>query len=210
MRLLDLFCGAGGAAMGYHQAGFEVVGVDIKHQPRYPFEFHQGDALEFLRKHGHEFDVVHASPPCQGYSYCTPTTHKDKHPKLIAATREALQEVGRPYVIENVAGARRDLINPLMLCGSQFGLKIWRHRYFEIWPEMPIASLPDCDHSFIPVLISGTTRRKGFPRKDPSAAVRREALQTPWMTTTEMDEAIPPAFTRFIGEQLIQQLRRAA
>lgn len=105
-RLLDLFCGAGGAAMGYHRAGFDVVGVDIKPQKHYPFEFHQGDALEYVAAHGHEYDVIHASPPCQGYSEETPLEYRGNHPRMIGAVRDALQKIGKPYIIENVDGAR--------------------------------------------------------------------------------------------------------
>src|SRR3990167_9378197 len=102
-RLLDLFCGAGGAGMGYHRACFEVVGVDNRPMPRYPFEFHQADALEYLVAHGHEFDVIHASPPCQRYSVMTKGMWKDRlehHPDLIAPTRVLLIRSGKPYVIE--------------------------------------------------------------------------------------------------------------
>lgn len=191
--------------MGYHRAGFEVVGVDIKPQPRYPFEFHQADALEFAAEHGHEFDAIHASPPCQRYSHCTPDRYKMNHPDLIAATRECLARIGKPYVIENVEGARGHLRDPLLLCGSMFGLPIWRHRFFEIMP-MFASMLPPCDHSSIPVLISGTTRRKGYPRADPPAQTRRDALATPWMSMVGMDEAIPPAYTEYIGLELMALL----
>ena len=109
-RLLDLFCGAGGAAMGYYRAGFDVVGVDIKPQPRYQFEFHQGDALEYCAAHGYEFDVIHASPPCQAYSV-TRSIHGNEYPDLVAVTRAALQATGKPWVIENVVGA--PLFSPL-------------------------------------------------------------------------------------------------
>jgi DNA (cytosine-5)-methyltransferase 1 len=132
VKLLDTYCGAGGCAVGYHRAGFEVVGVDINPQPRFPFEFHQGDAIEYIREHGHEFDVIHASPPCQRFSEATPMERRDKHPDLIAPTREAMQATGKPYVIENVENARAELANPVKLCGTMFGLPIWRHRYFEI------------------------------------------------------------------------------
>ena len=135
MRLLDLFCGAGGAAVGYHRAGFDdITGVDIKPMPRYPFEFVQGDALEYVIEHGAEFDVIHASPPCQAYSVETPIKYKHTHPDLIEPTRKALEKVGKPYIIENVSGARSKLYRSVMLCGTMFGLNIWRHRYFETWP----------------------------------------------------------------------------
>lgn len=132
-RLLDLFCGAGGAAMGYHRAGFEVVGVDIKPQPRYPFEFIQYDALGFVASHGKEFDAIHASPPCHEYS--TATRHRKNrgitYPDLLPGTQKALRGIGKPYVIENVPGAKALLSDPMLLCGGMFDLGVMRHRYFE-------------------------------------------------------------------------------
>src|SRR4030042_2837765 len=127
-RLLDLFCGAGGAAMGYHRAGFEVVGVDIKPQPHYPFEFHQADALTFPLD---EFDAYHASPPCQAFTKYK-NLRKDlpsRYPNLIPSTRRRLTDTDKPFVIENVEGS--PLINPIVLCGSMFGLDVRRHRLFE-------------------------------------------------------------------------------
>lgn len=207
-KMLDLFCGAGGAAMGYFRAGFSVVGVDIKPQVRYPFEFHQADALEFCARHGAEFDAIHASPPCQAYSWLTPAGSRQNHPDLIGKVRTALRACARPYVIENVEGARRFLIQPLKLCGSQFGLKLFRHRYFEIGGiDCPLILVPSCNHAFVPVLISGTTRRKGFSRRENTVAERRDAAEIPWMTKEELDDAIPPAFTEFIGKQLMEVLR---
>lgn len=208
MKLLDLFCGAGGAGMGYHRAGFEVVGVDIKPQPRYPFEFHQADALEYLAEHGHEFDVIHASPPCQRYSEQTQPAYRENHPDLIAPTREALRTTGKPYIIENVEMARAFLINPLMLCGSMFGLKIWRHRYFETSPFWMMSPM-SCRHDFDPILITGmgsTPKRNGKRYKSPIAE-KREAIKIEWMTTEEITEAIPPAYTEFIGRQLLGVLQ---
>lgn len=199
-RILDTFCGAGGAGMGYHLVGFEVVGVDIAPQKHYPFEFHQADALEYIAEHGQEFDAIHASPPCQGYSEETKKIYRGNHQKLIEPVRELIRRVNKPYVIENVDGARFELENPFVLCGSMFGLKIWRHRWFEC-PWM-FALMPACNHGFIPVLITGTTRRKGVRRQDPPVALRRKAIGIDWMVISELDEAIPPAYTRFIGEQL--------
>ena len=131
MRILDLFCGAGGAGMGYHRAGFDVVGVDISPQPNYPFEFYRGDALEYLASYGDRFDAIHASPPCQSSSALTKGTNKGRHyPDLIPATREALTRFDVPTVIENVQGS--DLRRDVTLCGEMFGLGVIRHRYFEI------------------------------------------------------------------------------
>jgi len=207
-RLLDCFCGAGGSARGYQQAGFYVVGIDINPQPRYVGdEFFQADALEFIAAHGHEYDVIHASPPCQAYSEMTAKKYRGNHPDLIAPTRELLAATGRPYVIENVENARRLLVNPVMLCGSMFKLNLWRHRYFEIWPPVFLLTHP-CDHSLEPVLITGTTRRKpeNGGRFEYSAQQCREASGLNWMTRGEMDQAIPPVYTRFIGERLLEMI----
>ena len=203
-RLLDLFCGAGGAAMGYQRAGFEVVGVDIKPQPHYPFEFHQADAMTYPLE---GFDVIHASPPCQRYSTCTPMRYRGDHPDLIGSIRSRLQ--GKVYVIENVPGARKKLINPIVLCGSMFGLPIRRHRCFEIRPE-PSALLPKCHHKKDPVYISGSTGSssspEGFKRFDFTTQQRRDAMECQWMTDKEIDQAIPPAYTLWTGQQLLQYL----
>jgi len=203
-KLLDLFCCAGGASAGYAKAGFECVGVDINNQPRYPFEFHQADAFEYLHQYGEHFDVIHASPPCQRYSQLTPKEYRGNHPDYIDLIRSDLLTLGKPYVIENVPGARALLKSPLMLCGTMFGLRIRRHRFFEIVPRIAPPLLA-CDHTFYPVLISGTHKRKGG-RFEYSAQSCRDASGLHWMTRKEMDEAIPPAFTCFIGEQLVAQL----
>lgn len=204
MRLLDLFCGAGGCAVGYYRAGFhDITGIDINPQPRYPYHFIQADALEYLAEHGHEYDFIHASPPCQFYSNMTPTAYKANHADLIDQTRQALEATGKPYAIENVAGARQRLVNPIMLCGTMFGLNVWRHRYFEIWPEQ-FFLLPPCQHVGNPVLITGVTRLAGKKRVENSADECRAASGLDWMTRKEMDEAIPPAYTQYIGEQLMR------
>jgi DNA (cytosine-5)-methyltransferase 1 len=211
-KLLDLFCCAGGAAVGYHRAGFEVVGVDVKPQPRFPFEFRQGDALEYLREHGQEFDAIHASPPCQKHSTMTAKWgRRAEHPDLIAPTRKALVKLGKPYVLENVVGA--PLYNAVMLCGSMFGLRsgewyLERHRLFEscvmLWVER------DCRHTgkAIPVYghSGGSSRRDG--KKFPWVAAWREAMGIDWMTGAELAEAIPPAYTEYIGTQLMRYLCR--
>jgi DNA (cytosine-5)-methyltransferase 1 len=203
--LLDLFCCAGGAARGYQQAGFHVVGVDIKPQPRYAGdEFIQGDALEYVAEHGHEFDAIHASPPCQGYSEMTPIKYRADHPDMIEPTRNLLQAIGKPYVIENVEGAKLALNNPVMLCGSMFGLPLQRHRYFEIWPEV-FALLPPCNHSIPPILITGTTTRFGGKYEFP-VDVCKVAAGIDWMTRKELDQAIPPAYTEWIGQHLMDAI----
>lgn len=216
-RLLDTFCKAGGCAVGYHRAGFEVVGVDIEPQKRFPFEFHQAGALDFIREHGHEFDVIHASPPCQRYSEATPMQYRTKHPDLIRPTREALRATHKPYVIENVENARRELINPIKLCGTMFGLSIWRHRYFEIWPFWFLT--PTCKHNRRPITVhSGSNTRKTWEpvrctggarqgvRPRESVEVVRWAMEIPWMVQSELTQAIPPAYTEWLGRQLREML----
>lgn len=207
-RLIDLFSGAGGAAYGYMLAGFHVTGIDINPQPRYRGDaFVQADALEYVVEHGEDYDAIHASPPCQAYSEATPMAHRDKHPDLIAPIRELLLATGKPYVIENVENARALLINPVMLCGSMFGLNLWRHRYFETFP-LWLLSPATCNHAELPVLITGTTRRKpeNGGRMEYSAQQCRDASGLAWMTRNEMDEAIPPAYTEWIGRHLIEHL----
>ena len=197
MKLLDLFCGAGGAAMGYHQAGFEVVGIDIDPMRDYPFEFHQADALEYAAAHGHEFDFIHASPPCQVYSAMQHIwSNQDEHPDLVAPTRELLEEIGKPYVIENVVGA--PLRVDLMLCGTMFGLRIIRHRIFESNISMPLLT-PVCNHADVYDPWHG----------DKNADEFREAMGIDWMRDTgggkrkgTLSHAIPPAYTKFIGGHL--------
>jgi DNA (cytosine-5)-methyltransferase 1 len=201
-RLLDLFCCQGGAAMGYSRAGFDVVGVDIKPQPRYPFEFVLADALEYVRDHGHEFDAIHASPPCQAYSN-TQKLQGNTHPDLIGSTREALIATGRPYVIENVLGA--PLINPVLLRGEMFGLGTRRPRLFECSFDVPFVMCPQ-----VPMRNAKMSRAPKANEmmqvvghlSDVSAA--RRAMGIGWMTGDGLAQAIPPAYTQFIGEQLMQ------
>jgi DNA (cytosine-5)-methyltransferase 1 len=210
MRLLDLFCGAGGAGMGYHRAGFDVVGVDNAPQPRYPFEFIQADALEYVRAHGREFDVIHASPPCQAYSAARAIRGRE-HPDLVAATRVALLEVNRPFVIENVPGA--PLINPLLLCGTMFGLRVIRHRLFEVWPEPVWFPPTPCCHNGKATgarNVAGVT--KGFATGHSYITVvgnsyliadARAAMDIGWMVRRELSQAIPPAYTEWLGRRIL-------
>jgi DNA (cytosine-5)-methyltransferase 1 len=197
--LLDLFCGAGGCSVGYHRAGFDVVGVDLHSQPRYPFDFVQGDALEYLAGDLGDFDAIHASPPCQAYAGSTAWRgDRSKHPDLIGPTRALLEAAGLPYVIENVPDARRLLRNPVRLCGSMFSLPVRRHRYFETnWP--------------LSILVNPCHHRQGdlaFEHKGERAYA--DALGCSWMTSVEARQAIPPAYTSFIGAALMQHLRSAA
>jgi DNA (cytosine-5)-methyltransferase 1 len=228
-RILDLFSGAGGAAVGYSRAGFEVVGVDIKPQPRYPFEFVQADALKFmewlvdtgkgwrfdsegLELDSWEFDAIHASPPCQRFSSMTGRWgREEEHPDLIWPTRELLASTGLPYVIENVAGA--PLEDPICLCGRSFGLPVRRHRLFEIGGfEIPLVPACACDGS-PPLQVNG--HPGGSSKRDPKARFGNkqewsEGMGIDWMTGVEMAQAIPPAYTEFIGHQLLAHIKVAA
>ena len=226
-RLLDLFCGAGGAAVGYHRAGFDVVGVDIKPQSHYPFEFIQDDAVKstllYERKWVQGFDAIHASPPCQAYTHARHLGNRGRkdHPQLIAATRGLLEATGLPYVIENVEGS--PLRNPVLLCGSMFGLSVRRHRLFE--SNMALLVAP-CVHAY-----EGEPRFPSTPRADgsrPLSAVVNpmsrdvshqmlaDGMGIDWMPasgfrpTNELREAIPPAYTEHIGRFLIEHLQREA
>lgn len=222
--LLDLFCGAGGAAMGYYRAGFNIVGVDNRPQPNYPFEFRQMDALEAIRFLAEEwgYDAIHASPPCQfGSTVMNRNRRKSsiEHPNLIPQTRERLVATGLPFVIENVEGSRSHLRQPTRICGSAFRDDLHRHRYFETnWPLMA----PACAHG---------RRRRQFRSLD-SRMVKRDALSSvignhghlnypgefelrkqamgiEWMTVEELAQAIPPDYTELIGYQLMAHVAQA-
>lgn len=218
MRALDLFCGAGGASMGLHRAGFDVVGVDIKPQKNYPFEFHQSDAMTFPLD---GFDFIWASPPCQGYTLMRHAPGaKGDAPKLIAEVRERLMESGCAWVIENVEAARVEMRFPFMLCGTSFGLgaqghELHRHRLFE--SSFPVLVVPPCEHTGGPVIgvYGGHARRRsakhgGRGTRDVwdggHVAASREALGIDWMTLNEMSEAIPPAYAEYIGREAIAHI----
>lgn len=224
-KLLDLFCGAGGAAAGYAKAGFEVTGVDIKPQPNYPFRFIQADALEVLRNLDfiQEYAVIHASPPCQAYSRARGLSKArnngqyGEHPDLIAKTRELLIQTGKPYVIENVPGS--PLINPLKLFGSQFKyLYTQRERWFESNVPLKPPSIPPKkmktpsagngigeDGS---ISICGNGGVRGLNSKQIRLYWGFALGGIDWMTREELAEAIPPAYTEFIGKQLMEYLRK--
>ena len=240
-RLLDLFCGAGGAAMGYHRAGFEVVGVDIAPQKNYPFEFHQADAMTYPLE---GFDAIHASPPCQAFTDLKTMPNARQHDDLLTPTRERLIASGLPYVIENVEGA--PMTGPyIRLCGSMFALgvgnaELRRHRLFELGGFYTLT--PPCQHYTRHLVIGvygghGRDHRRtvgGYGdgngrdyRRDPvrpntdgvwgsaggssardgtqqfSTEERREAMGIDWMTRNELSQAIPPAYTEYIGKQLM-------
>lgn len=205
-RLLDLFCGAGGAAMGYHRAGFEVVGVDIAPQPHYPFAFIQADALMWWIG---GFDAIHASPPCQAYSWSARRWNVERA-DLLDDTRERLRMAGVPFVIENVPGA--PLLEPAVLCGRMFGLPLIRHRLFETnWQLWPLPGHP----RHVGLIGKGqavTVAGHGGDnvRGNGGRAAKRAAMGIDWMTDVELNEAIPPAYTEWIGRQLIAALASAA
>ncbi|QIS09285.1 DNA cytosine methyltransferase [Nocardia arthritidis] len=207
-RLLDLCCKAGGAAMGYHAAGFDVVGVDIEPQPNYPFEFHRADAIEFLTEHGHEFDAVHASPPCQAYSPLRALSPDRTYPDLIAAVRVSLDISGRPYVIENVMSAPLARTRSITLCGAMFGLRTYRHRRFE--SRVPLRAPTHPRHD---VPTATRRRRERWAQGwnisvtgDVGRYVGPAAMGIDWMTGDELCQAIPPAYTEHIGQQLLTHL----
>ena len=207
MKLLDLYCGVGGASVGYHQAGFEVYGVDLKHGKRYPYTYLRADVLDVLRdeEYINQFDVIHASPPCQTHSITQhlrnaqgKTTSKLD---LIPETRVALIASGKPYIIENVPGS--PLINPIQLCGSSFGLKVRRHRLFE--SNLPLLG-STCNHKLQgrPIGVYGSLNDE-IPKGGKTASTideARTAMDMPWAIWTELVEAIPPAYTKYLGGQV--------
>lgn len=210
-RLLDLFCGAGGAGRGYQMAGFAVTGVDTEPQPHYPGEFVQADALEYLAEHGTEYAAISASPPCQAYSAMQVMTGLE-YPLLIEPVRAALAATGKPSVIENVERAPLTG-NVVMLCGTMFGLAVRRHRLFELSPDSLAALTPGCacrngvrDGRLIGHRTAG---RVGTGRTKPpyaTEAQRRDAMGVDWMPVRAARQAIPPAYTRFIGGALLDLL----
>lgn len=221
--LLDAFCCAGGATRGYQAAGFHVVGVDIAPQPDYiGDEFHQGDAVEFIREHGAWFDFIHASPPCQGEGAPNKGTNRARqeetgtaHPRLITPTRAALEATGRPYVIENVAGStvRKDL----RLCGEMFGLDVIMHRYFElngvevVQPEHPThrGRVRGWRHG---VYYDGPyVAAYGKGGGKATVAEMQAAKRIDWTDDhMALREAIPPAYAEWIGRALLASLAVAA
>lgn len=212
-RLLDLFCGAGGAGMGYHRAGFEVVGIDIAPMPRYPFEFHQADAMTFPLD---GFDAVHASPPCQDHSSLRFTTHSHETGHLLPSTIERLRSATQPWVVENVPGvtSRKAMRGCFTLCGRSFGIpNLKRHRLFLTSFQMLVPPCA-CGNSQ-PIGIYGDLSKNrrairnskdGYIRWRAGIQEARDMLDCQWMDAAELSQAIPPVYTQFIGEQLLAAL----
>ena len=207
MRVLDLFCGAGGCSVGYERAGHSIVlGVDRFHQKRYPYQFRQTDAISFMQAILDSndldwFDFIHASPPCKRFTTAS-ALHSVDHPDLVTPIRALLERTGKPYVIENVVGA--PLISPILLCGTMFDLDVIRHRLFEI-SGFTVGSIPACNHRK-PVVELG---RWPSPSQYHSVVghfvnvkYARKAMGIDWMVRDELSQAIPPAYTQFIGDFL--------
>jgi hypothetical protein len=199
MRLLDLFCGAGGAAMGYYRAGFkDITGIDNRPMPRYPFKFIQADALEYLEKHGHEYDVIHASPPCKCFTktgWAIYFNYTRNHLDCLTPTRKLLLNTRSIWIIENVPGA--PMRGDFMLCGSQFGLNLRRHRLFELSLSL-FDLLPPCRH------IKGVASPHGKARKAGELATWGPAMGIDWMDEAGLSQAIPPAYTEWIGRRIME------
>jgi DNA (cytosine-5)-methyltransferase 1 len=232
-RLLDLFCGAGGAAMGYHRAGFEVVGVDIKPQPQYPFEFHQGDAMDVLHRAAEytrvaldDFEAIHASPPCQYFTQMRASWraqgYNDGYVDLLTPTLAVLRDFGVPYVVENVIGAKRAMRPDVILHGGMFGLTCHRPRAFEcsffsLSPVAPVNREPIGVYDTRPRGMTHHRTRKDRNGKRSEMRIARtvaeaqEALGIDWTDEwLELKEAIPPAYTEWLGTQLLQAIKAAA
>ena len=205
-KLLDTFCCQGGASMGYHRAGFDVTGVDIAPQPRYPFSFVQGDAVAYIRDHGHEYDAIVGSPPCQAHTMAQRIMGRE-HPDFIDATRDAMIDSGKPWIIENVPGA--PLKDPVVLCGAMFPeLRVYRHRLFEASFTLTVP-----DH---PAHTAKVTKMGRAPIEGQYMHVvgnfsgvqqAREAMGgVDWMNRDGLRESIPPAYTEYLGAQLMEAL----
>lgn len=209
MRCLDLFCGAGGAGEGYSLAGFDVTGIDIVPQPKNPHKFILSDAILYLLEHGHEYDFIHASPPCQAYTKACKQWRKSgvEYPDLIAETRNALKKVGKPWVIENVPDS--PLINPILLNGSVFGINVHRPRLFEASFPLPQ-----------PMVKKMSPVKMGRPIKEGDivqpvghfSGVRYAAKEMglEWMGQKELAQAIPPVYTKWIANEFLRSLTIAS
>jgi DNA (cytosine-5)-methyltransferase 1 len=203
LTVLDAFCCQGGAGMGYHLAGYRVLGVDKDDQPRYPFAFVRADAVDFISEHGHRFDFNHASPPCQLYSKAWKINQRD-HPDLIGPAREALSAAGRPWVIENVEDARPELRGPITLCGAPFGFSTYRHRLLESGGGL-VLEQPEHPVHTAPLVKMGRPPRPGafYHAVGNFSGVQqvRDDMGVHWMSRDGIRECIPPAYARWTGER---------
>lgn len=233
MKLLDLFCGAGGAAMGYHRAGFdEIIGVDIQQQPRYPFRFVRGDALQVLgwmakydgrfpidwpdgrREWLGPFDAIHASPPCQKHTQCSNRwrgkgTYADSHQDLLSPTIERLEKLNLPFVVENVVGARRLLPTAVVVHGGMFNLGVHRPRLFATSFPVSVHTAPRSLNTIgVYGKMDGRRLHNDQPRRRAARTLDegQHAMGIDWMQWPELVESIPPAYTEYIGRQLLQHL----
>jgi len=207
--VLDLFCCQGGASRGYELSGAAVYGVDLEPQPRYPYAFVQADAIQFVYGHAdwirQNISFVHASPPCQRYTVMQ-VIHDNDHPDLIDPTREALEWLGIPYVIENVAGARSEMIDPVELCGAMFGLHTYRHRLFEPGQDFTFQAPAHIPHPETCIQLGRRITPGDYYHavgNFSGVSVVRDDWNVPWMNRDGVREAIPPAYTRWIGEQFL-------
>lgn len=204
MKLLDLYCCEGSAGFGFEQAGFDVTAVDLFDQPNHRGNFIKADAIDFLLENGHKYNYIHASPPCQKYSMSSKQFRilGKEYPDLISVTRAALIKIGKPFDLENVPGS--PLINPVMLCGTMFGLPTYRHRFFETnWNlKQPIHT----EHI-------AKNAKMGRPVK-PGEFIQymghfsglqyvRDFTGCQWMSQYGLAQSIPPQYTKYIGEQFL-------
>lgn len=224
MKMIDLFCCAGGCSMGYHRAGFdEIIGVDIVPRPNYPFTFVQADAFEYMKNADlSDVDFIHASPPCQCYTslkYLSGDVEKweEDHPDLVAKTRKVLEATGKPYIIENVVGA--PLKNPIKLCGSQFeNLYTQRPRLFESNIPLQPKDTPVVKHKTLGlgkglgedgfITVAGKRIPNGMNEVQARLYYGFALGGIDWMTHEELTQAIPPVYTEFLGKQVIRYIKQ--
>lgn len=205
--MLDLYCGGGGSSMGFANAGWDVTGVDSEPQPHYPFKFHRGDAVEFAKEHGHKFEAIVGGPVCKYYSK-TQRIRGNDHPAQIPDTRAVMRASGKLYVIENVEDAESELLDPMMLCGLDFGLHTYRHRLFESNVRLTRPG-PHVAHPVKTVKMGRWVEPGEFyhavGRFSGVDYIRRD-MGVGWMNRDEIAQCIPPVYTEHIGTQLLRSL----